>query len=159
MRSIARRLPRGTTVVAFPAVHRAGSFTAELSGDVETTLDGDATFGEQREPDGALLLGVCLGPHAPQGGLLLTWRTRARPANGIYPISARAEGWGDIRGRVFLGPSERPIAELVAESGTLRIIETSRSSLAGSFTIAAVGRQRGEALRIRLRGAFTARAS
>ena len=159
MRSIARRLPRVGTVVPFPAVHHPGSFTAELTGDVETTIDGEATFGEQRAPDGSLLLSVCLGPYAAQGGLLLNWRTRARPASGIYSICASGEAAGDIRGRVFLGPSERPIAELFAESGTLRITDASRSGLAGSFTIAAVGRQRGEALRICLRGAFTARAS
>jgi hypothetical protein len=65
-----------------------------------------------------------------------------------------------VRGRVFLGPAERPIAELVDEGGSLKLAEVREGRVRGSFAVAATGRVRdGQVLRVWLTGAFCARIS
>jgi hypothetical protein len=162
MPSIARSHAHGATILPFPAAPRPGSFTAGIRGDIEATFSGEATLNMQPSPSGhGTLYSLCLGTLAAQGGLVLSWAGGSRPAPGPHSISRGLEKTDrGVRGRVFLGPAERPIAELVAEGGSLKLAEVSEGRVRGSFAVAATGRVRdGQVLRVWLTGAFCARIS
>ena len=146
-------------VVPFPVAPRPAGFTARLSGDIQSELSGEAGFSAQPAPDGfSWACELFLGHLGAQGGVVLRWVGRSGPSTGHYWITGGFESSDHVRGRVFLGPAERPIAELDAESGTLTIAESRDGVVRGSFTLAAVGRERaGSSLHVRLTGSFTAR--
>jgi hypothetical protein len=150
----------GEPAVPRTAGRHSAHFTALITGDIRAAIGGDATFSELPAQDGAVSrFRLLLGPLSAQGAVLFDWRSNSRPAPGIYPISGWDQPSEHIRGLVFLGPVERPIAELHAESGTLRIVAASDTRLVGRFTLAAVGRGSRPPLRISLSGPFTARVS
>jgi hypothetical protein len=161
MSSIARERARGTAIVPPAAGRHSASFTVEITVDVRATIRGDAIFSELPQSDGASsMFRLLLGPLSAQAAVLFSWRGNSRPARGMYPISRWEEPSDQVHGLVLLGPVERPLAELHAEAGTLRIIEASDSWLVGSFAFAAIGRPRiREPLRLSLFGWFRARAN
>jgi hypothetical protein len=136
------------------------SFSAQLAGDVTTTLVGEATFSQVPGPTGARpVFGLALGPLSAQCGVFFRVMSGSRPAPGSYPISCRGDGSDAIRATVVLGPVERPFGEFQARSGTLTIVSASDATLVGTFSLETTGLQRSrEGLQLSLSGSFTARA-
>jgi hypothetical protein len=161
MSSTARKRARGVAVVPSAAESHSASFTAVITGDVQATIGGDAAFSELPASDGASsIFRLLLGPLSAQGAVLLSWRGDSPPVRGIYAISGWEDSFDHVEGLMMLGPVERPLAELQADSGTLRIVEATNARLVGSFAFTAVGRQGSRVpLRLSLSGSFTARAS
>jgi hypothetical protein len=161
MSSIAGKRSRGLRVRPSVAARAASHFTADITGDVQAAIGGDAVFSELQASDGASpTFSLLLGPLSAQGAVLLSWTSKSRPSRGIYPIAGWEEQTGHFRALVVLGPVERPLAELQASRGALKIISASNTRLIGSFTFVAVARQLSRApLRVALTGSFTARAS
>lgn len=138
----------------------SGSFVVDLTGDIEATIAGDATFSQLPSLPGAPpAFGLALGPLSTQGAVFFSNTNGDRPGLGNHPVSSRGNGSDVIRAVVVLGPVERPFGELPVQAGTLTIVSSTDSRIVGTFTLDASGRWRGgEELRLSLSGSFSARA-
>jgi hypothetical protein len=141
------------------AVRARPSFTAHLSGDVVATIAGHATFSRSEHSGMVPSLDLGLGLLGVQGAVLFTLSSDPRAARGSHRITARRDGRDRIRARVVLGPLERPLAELLAQSGRLTIVSATERRIAGRFELSAVGERSREPLRVVIRGSFVARAA
>src|SRR5262245_19056679 len=145
------------------AIIRSGrphpTFTAEVSGDVVATIDGEATFTRAGRHKVGAALDLGLGLLGVQGAVLFTLTADSRPGPGSHRITGLWNGYDHIRARVVLGPLERPLAELRARSGQLTIASVSDTRIAGGFVLSAIGERRREPLRLVVRGRFVARAA
>ncbi|MFL5494300.1 MAG: hypothetical protein ACJ8DC_07960 [Gemmatimonadales bacterium] len=152
-------VPSRCTRLRSPARHSA-SFSTQLTGDVTTTLVGEATFSQIPGQRGARpVFGLALGPLSAQGAVFFRVMSGSRPGPGTYPISCRGDGSDAVRATVVLGPVERPFGEFQARSGTLTIVSASDARLVGTFSLETTGLERSrEGLQLSLSGSFTARA-
>jgi hypothetical protein len=139
----------------------SNSFSAELTGDVRTTVSGAATFGRisggSMAPD---VFTVTLGADSSHGAVLFTQPGGRGLSLGSYRISEVGSNPGDIQALVVLGSPDQPHGVFRASAGTLIITSVSDHTLTGLFALHASGflasAAEREDQRVSVSGSFTA---
>ncbi len=108
-----------------------GTFEAEVTGPVTTSLDGVASFASSTDEDGEAF-GLVLAAGGPDG-ITLHRRKAGRPATGTYSVTSVLALLGeeeDFWGAVMLTQSG---GFFTSESGTLTITSSSSGNLEGTL--------------------------
>jgi hypothetical protein len=143
-----------------PAPDFSNSFSAVLTGDVRTTVAGEATFGRiSGGPTAPDVFTVTLGANTSDGAVLFTQPIGGGLSVGSYRISDVGFP-GAVQALVVLGSSDRPRGVFRASTGILTITSASEHTLTGLFTLHASGflasAPEREDQRVSVSGSFTA---
>jgi hypothetical protein len=118
-----------------PAPDYSNSFNAVLTGDVRTTVSGEATFGRiSGGPTAPDVFTVTLGADTSDGAVLFTQPIGGGLSVGSYRISDVGFP-GEIQALVVLGSSDRPRGVFRASTGMLTITSASEHTLTGVFSL------------------------
>jgi hypothetical protein len=116
----------------------AGSYEAELAGDVTGTLRGAVDHGGPATEARPQPYVITLGAYSGDGALVFSRWNSAQPSAGSYPITPEPTEDG-ITALVVTGSPTRPGGAFRADRGTLTITHASPSGLAGEFELHARG--------------------
>jgi hypothetical protein len=152
-------------LAAFTAEEHAArgdaSFAASISGDIHTTLRGDAKYGVVNgKGDAPTVFTLSLGANGRDGSVLFTRTNGVRIVPGTYAVTGRDDGTDEVRALVMTGSAEHPNGVFRADSGTLVVTSTGDNVIRGSFRVDATGflaaDPANEDRQIRASGGFTA---
>jgi hypothetical protein len=141
-------------------------FEARTAGATALTLSGTAEFGPVDTAGGAGTFVLTLGASSPTGAVLITSRTGAPTAPGVYLVGEDPRS--ELQALVVTGSATRPTGVYRARAGMLTItgmrrdVEGGLSAMEGRFEIDAAGFEAAapadETRELRVRGSFTASA-
>ncbi len=144
------------------------AFTADVTGDVQTSVKGDAKFGNVVDGEtGQEAFAVEMAEDDPTGGALIqivrigNWS----PAPGSYPLTDAVHGNpgdGDWVATAYDTDNGQVTAIFAATGGTVKITGVRNGRLQGSFAFDAVGGQLADpntSMAITVSGQFTANQS
>ncbi len=118
-------------------------FSAEVTGDVETSVEGAALFGTKADEAQGLLFGVEMAETGEGESVIQIIRIGgAVPAVGDYQITDALNGNpqnGDFVAMAFDSEDGTPTAIFVATGGTLKVTSSSATAFKGTFTFDAQG--------------------
>jgi len=121
----------------------ARSFSAEVTGDVQTSVKGEALFGQATDPDYGDVFGVQMSETGAGESVIQVMRLGgAIPTPGEYTIADALYGApkdGDFVAMAFDSDNGQPAAVFVATGGRLNVTSTSGSTFKGTFTFDAQG--------------------
>lgn len=119
------------------------SFSADVTGDVETSVKGAALFGVKEDEAQGRLFGVEMAESGAGESLIQIIRIGgAVPANGTYQITDAVNGNpqdGDFVAMAFDSDNGTPTAIFVATGGTLKVTSSSATAFKGTFSFDAQG--------------------
>ena len=120
------------------------AFTATVTGDVETTVKGDAMFGEVSDPQAGQIFAVEMSEDDPTGGALIQIIRMGSgiPGTGTYPLLDGINGTpaeGDWVAAAYDSENGQLVGLFVATSGSVKVTSASSSSFEGTFDFIAVG--------------------
>jgi hypothetical protein len=119
------------------------SFSAEVTGDVQTKVKGAALFGQRDDEAQGTLFGVEMAETGEGESLIQIIRLGGEvPAVGTYQITDALNttpGNGDFVAMAFDSENGAPSAIFVATGGTLKVTSSSGSAFKGSFSFDAQG--------------------
>jgi len=122
------------------APDNSASFTAVLTGDVKTTISGDARFGQVRGgPSAPDVFTLSLGADSPQGAVLFTFPSRAGLNVGSYRVAEAGARDGELQALVVLGSAAHPRGVFRGTAGTLTTTSVSEVEITGLFSVDADG--------------------
>jgi hypothetical protein len=122
------------------APDNSASFTAVLTGDVKTTISGDARFGEVRGgPSAPDVFSLSLGADSPRGAVLFTYPSRSGLHVGSYRVAEAGSPNGELQALVVLGSVNQPEGVFRGTAGTLTITSVSDVEITGLFSVNADG--------------------
>lgn len=119
------------------------SFSAEVTGDVETSVQGAALFGTRTDEAQGTLFGVEMAETGAGESVIQIIRIGGRiPAAGTYQIvdalnSNPADG--DFVAMAFDSDNGQPVAIFVGTGGTLTVTSSTANAFKGTFTFDAQG--------------------
>ncbi len=141
------------------------AFTADVTGDVQTSVNGDAKFGNVVDGEtGQSAFAVEMAEDDPTGGALIqivrigNWT----PAVGSYALTDAVNGNpgdGDWVATAYDSDNGQVTAIFAATTGTVKITGASNGKLQGTFSFDAVGGQIADpntSMAISVSGRFTA---
>jgi hypothetical protein len=120
------------------------AFTADVTGDVQTSIQGDALFGHIVDPEAGPAFAVEMSEDDPTGGALIQiirlgpWT----PAVGSYALTDAIKGTpgeGNWVGAAYDSENGQLVAIFAATSGTLKVTSVPAGRFKGSFTFEAKG--------------------
>lgn len=121
----------------------ATTFTADVTGDVETKVTGAALFGQAQDDEYGEVFGVEMAETGEGESLIQIVRLGgAVPAVGSYTIADALDGNpqdGDFVALAFDSENGTPVAVFVGVSGALKVTSSSATSFKGTFTFDAKG--------------------
>ena len=118
----------------------SNSFSAELTGDVEVSISGSATFGRVAGgPTAPDVFTVSLGGDSSQAAVLFTRPNSRRLKVGSYHVSSPGVSDGSLQALVMVGSSEASQGVFRASAGTLTITSVSDYAITGLFSLEATG--------------------
>lgn len=121
----------------------AASFSADVTGDVQTKVKGAALFGQHDDEAQGKLFGLEMAETGEGESLIQIIRLGGEvPAVGTYQISDAINtepGNGDFVAMAFDSENGSPSAIFVATGGTLRVTSSSATAFKGTFTFDAQG--------------------
>lgn len=147
-----------------------GSFTLEISGDIDRTIKGEAVFGGATDPEtgnqGFVLVMTNSDPEdqstTGQGAWLVTDDSN-RPGSGSYTVidaDNYDEGDSGFWGFAFVGENEQTTQIVWTTGGSVNISSSSSDNVGGSFTLQATGvsydGQQQEEINVTITGDFDA---
>ncbi len=120
------------------------AFTATVTGDVETTVKGDALFGEVSDPAAGDIFAVEMSEDDPTGGALIQIIRMGSgiPATGTYALLDGINGTpaeGDWVAAAYDTEEGQLIGLFVATSGSVKVTSANSSTFQGTFDFIAVG--------------------
>jgi hypothetical protein len=119
------------------------TFSADVTGDVQASIKGDALFGQASDPDYGDVFGLEMSEAGAGEGFIQVVRLGgAVPAPGEYAITDAIHGTpqdGDFVAMAFDSDNGQPTAIFVATGGTLKVTSSSGSAFKGTFTFDAQG--------------------
>jgi hypothetical protein len=122
------------------APDNSASFSAVLTGDVKTTISGDARFGPVRGgPSGPDVFSVSLGADSRDGAVLFTYPSRSGLRVGSYRVAEAGARNGELQALVVLGSANHPEGAFRGTAGTLTITSVSDVEITGRFSVDADG--------------------
>lgn len=149
----------------------SGSFSIEISGDMNESIEGTAIFGGATDPE-TEQQGFIIVMAESDGSGEATANTRGawlgtddseRPGEGTYPllnIDNYEEGDSGFWGFSFLSEEGQVSATVYSTSGSLEISSSSSDNVSGSFTMQATGfrfdGQTSEEIEVTVTGSFSA---
>lgn len=145
-----------------------GTFSLEISGDAELSMEGFAFFGEAEDPDtDEQVFVIYFSETADVSATDATWallaRTSGRPGTGSYTIVDLNQGEDDIPDEEFMmmatvGATQATSVTYIADGGTLNISQSNSNRVQGSFTTTASGFNlgTGEEINVTIEGSFDA---
>jgi len=140
------------------------AFTADVTGDLETSLQGDALFGEIFDPEAGAAFAVEMSESDPTGGGLIQFiRIGAGvPGAGTYALTDAINGNpgdGDWVAAAFDTENGEVTAIFAATAGSIKVTGVSQNSFKGTFSFDAAGGLLSDpetSLSITVTGRFTA---
>ncbi|HEU5153175.1 MAG TPA: hypothetical protein VFU03_00435 [Gemmatimonadales bacterium] len=143
------------------------SFTAEITGEVQTILSGNAVFGPVRGPSNIPgSFSLTLGAYSDNGAVVFSRVASGQPKPGTYRVTAftgGAEKEDELHALISLGSASNPLGAFRGMSGTVTITQSSPDRIVGRYDLHAVGfmaaDMNDEEREITVRGSFAARAS
>ncbi|HSB52924.1 MAG TPA: hypothetical protein VLD58_01150 [Gemmatimonadales bacterium] len=121
----------------------ATSFSAEVTGDVQTSVRGAALFGTRADEAQGMLFGVEMAESGAGESVIQIIRLGGEvPAVGTYQIVDALNGNpqnGDFVAMAFDSDNGQPTAIFVGTGGTLRVTSSSATAFKGTFTFDAQG--------------------
>jgi hypothetical protein len=157
------------TVLTMATVARVEgpSFTAEVTGEVQTILSGNAVFGPVRGPSNIPgSFSLTLGAYSDNGAVVFSRVATGQPKPGTYRVTAftgGAEKDDELHALISLGSASNPLGAFRGMSGTVTITQSSPDRIVGRYDLHAVGfmaaDMNDEEREITVRGSFAARAS
>lgn len=119
------------------------SFTAKVTGDVQTEVKGAALFGQRVDEAQGTLFGIEMAEAGEGESLIQIIRLGGEvPAVGTYQITDALNstpGNGDFVALAFDSENGTPSAIFVATGGTLKVTSSSSNAFKGSFSFDAQG--------------------
>lgn len=118
------------------------TFSAEVTGDLEDSLRGEALFGSVEDPEHGPVFAIEMSELAGGGVIQLVRVGGETPKAGEYPVADGIDGspaTGDFVALAFDSENGEPVSVFVARSGTVTIAGGDGSSLRGSFSLKAEG--------------------
>ncbi len=120
------------------------AFTAEVTGDVETSVKGDALYGEVVDPEAGAAFAVEMSEDDPTGGALIQIiRIGAgTPAAGTYALTDAVNGnpgEGDWVATAYDVENGQLTAIFAATAGTVKVTKIANGTFEGTFSFTAVG--------------------
>jgi hypothetical protein len=118
----------------------SASFNAVLTGDVKTTISGDARFGQVRGgPSAPDVFSLTLGADSRRGAVLFTYPARSGLHVGSYRVAEAGVREGDLQALVVVGSANHPEGVFRGTAGTLTITSVSDVEITGLFAVDADG--------------------
>lgn len=128
---------------AGPGNGGATTFSADVTGDVETSITGAALFGQATDPEYGDVFGLELAETGEGESLIQVARVGgAVPAPGSYAIKDAINGSpqnGDFVAMAFDSDNGQPAAIFVATGGTLQVTTSTATAFKGTFSFTAEG--------------------
>lgn len=119
------------------------TFSAEVTGDVQTTVQGAALFGTRTDEAQGTLFGVEMAETGAGESVIQIIRLGGQvPAVGTYQIVDALNGTpqdGDFVAMAFDSDSGQPTAIFVGIGGTLNVTSSTATAFKGTFTFDAEG--------------------
>lgn len=119
------------------------TFSADVTGDVQTKVKGAALFGTKEDEAQGKLFGLEMAESGEGESVIQIIRIGgAVPANGTYTITDALNGNpqdGDFVAMAFDSDNGNPVAIFVATGGTLKVTSSSANAFKGTFTFDAQG--------------------
>jgi hypothetical protein len=157
------------TVLTMATVARieGPSFTALVSGSVQTVLSGNAVFGPVRNTTRAPgSFSLTLGAYSDNGAVVLSRVAAGQPKPGTYRVTAFTGGPekdDEFHALVSLGSAANPLGAFRGMSGTVTITQSAPDRIVGRYELHAVGFMAADMdddeREITVRGSFAARAT
>ncbi len=140
------------------------AFAADVTGDVETSIEGDALFGEILDPTAGAVFAVEMSESDPTGGSLIQIMRVGEgvPGTGTYQLTDAISGTpaeGDWVAAAYDSDNGQLTAIFAATSGTVNVTSVTQNTVKGTFTFDAEGgllSDPGTTLAITVTGRFTA---
>ncbi|MDZ7771903.1 MAG: hypothetical protein U5K31_04075 [Balneolaceae bacterium] len=148
-----------------------GSFTIEITGDVNKTIEGTAIFGGATDPETnqsgfVLVMSTADDPEQSSGtseGVWIGTDDSDRPGEGTYSLlntDNYEEGDSGFWGFSFLNEGQQMSTIIYSTSGSVEITSSSSDNVSGTFTMQAEGfrtsGQGSEEITVTLSGDFSA---
>ncbi len=120
------------------------AFEATVSGDVETTVKGDALFGEVSDPEAGAIFAVEMSEDDTTGGALIQIIRMGSgiPGTGTYQLLDGINGTptdGDWVAAAYDSEDGQLVGLFVATSGSVVVTSANSSTFQGTFDFIAVG--------------------
>ena len=119
------------------------TFSAEVTGDLETSVKGAALFGTKTDEAQGTLFGLEMAETGDGESVIQIIRLGGQiPAPGTYEIKDAINtnpGSGDFVAMAFDSDNGEPTAIFVATGGTLTVTSSTATSFKGTFTFDAEG--------------------
>jgi len=137
------------------------TFSAQVTGDLESMLKGEALFGAVEDPEHGPVFAIEMSETEGGGVIQLVRLGGETPGPGNYPVADGLHGspkTGEFIALLFDSENGEPTALFVARSGSVKVTGAG-ATLKGSFNLEAEGglfSDPEQTLTIRVAGTFTA---
>lgn len=140
------------------------AFKADVTGDVETSVQGDALYGEIIDPEAGAAFAVEMSEADPTGGALIQILKIGAgvPVPGSYALTDGINGMpgdGDWVAAAYDSENGALTAIFVATGGTVKVTDAGNGKFKGTFSFNAEGgllEDPGTTLKITVKGQFNA---
>ncbi len=141
------------------------AFTADVSGDIQTSIKGDAKFGEATDPNAGDIFAVEMSEDDSTGGgvIQLIHIGTGTPGTGTYGLVDAVNGNpgdGDWVAAAYDTDNGQLTASFAATSGSVKVTRADNGTYEGTFDFIATGAavsDPGTALTIAVNGKFKAK--
>jgi hypothetical protein len=141
------------------------AFSATVSGDVQTSIKGQALFGQATDPDAGTIFAVEMSEDDSTGGGLiqLIHIGGGTPAAGTYNLTDAVNGTpgsGDWIAAAYDSDQGQMTASFVATSGSVTVTRSGNGRFEGTFDFTAIGAAMSDpttSLTIAVHGTFKAK--
>jgi hypothetical protein len=148
-----------------PGTGGGPAFTATVSGDVQTSIKGDARFGEATDPNSGDIFAVEMSENDSTGGgvIQLIHIGSGVPGAGTYGLADAVNGNpgdGDWVAAAYDTDNGQLTASFAATSGSVKVTRTDNGTYQGTFDFIATGAATadpGTVLTIAVNGKFKAK--
>lgn len=127
-----------------PGAGSGPAFTASVSGDIQTSIKGDAKFGEATDPDAGDIFAVEMSEDDSTGGgvIQLIHIGTGSPGTGTYALADAvngAPGDGDWVAAAYDTDNGQLTASFAATSGSVKVTRADNGTYEGTFDFTATG--------------------